>query len=612
MKSILIVFLSVLAGTAGARSVIVGCPTDSIGEFREVAEFAKSIGATHLDACQIEPSLWQWDQDRRDPYPNWSMYRPTIFKYVVPKALADYLPADYAARNLSVLKQRAEILKEFGFKSNFTGMEPAFLPERAYLEHPNWRGPRCDQARRARHEYYAPCTDDPEIRSLYLEAVEELCKACPFEYFNFRSNDSGAGFCWAQNLYPGANGPDRCLGGNMGRRVADFLEVIQQGAAKAGVRDAKVNVRAAFWSDDNLVLESLKRGQTVNSRRKDGANAVLPVGFPNRFNDCCGPIRAISRMAFIAEQLQKASATPDADIEIGLRDKDELDTKILLSRFLNGGIARGPVARWQAIRAVAVEIVGEALADDLTDAWELLEEGTKRIDSFETGGHLFTLGSLHQRWLIRPLVAFPSELTGEDRSYWRDYVFQAQTEEDADNLLDLQANRWLSGIGGKVLSSMALLKGAVPRIRRAAEKMAALRGKGRDEAANRYLEEQAAKFDFYVRMCVNAQHVIEFQSILDRTDRSKPPVDVSPAIGEQGDVRLDRLERLVRSEIDNTLEMIRILGSVRAPVVEMAADKAHETVMVYGPDLVDSLRRKIAVMEAHRRDFLRLYRSRNR
>ena len=59
-------------------------------------------------------------------------------------------------------------------------------------------------------------------------------------------------------------------------------------------------------------------------------------------------------------------------------------------------------------------------------------------------------------------------------------------------------------------------------------------------------------------------------------------------------------------------EMIRILGSVRAPVVEMAADKAHETVMVYGPDLVDSLRRKIAVMEAHRRDFLRLYRSRNR
>ena len=70
-----------------AGRVSVTCPTRSIEEYRELAIYAKSLGATHLDACQIEPSRWQWDVDRNDPYPNWSMCRPSIFKFVIPEEL---------------------------------------------------------------------------------------------------------------------------------------------------------------------------------------------------------------------------------------------------------------------------------------------------------------------------------------------------------------------------------------------------------------------------------------------------------------------------------------------------------------------------------------------
>ena len=278
MKRLLLLTLFAPLAARAASCIALSCPTDNLDEFRAMAAFAKSIGATHLDACQIEPSLWQWEQDRNDPYPNWSMYRPTIFKFIVPDELKAYLPADYAARNLQRLRERAAVLKEFGLKSAFSGMEPAYLPEQAYLDHPEWRGPRCDQARRARTEYYAPCLDDPGMRAIYLRTVTQLCRICPFDRFELRSNDSGSGFCWVQTLYPGMNGPDRCWGGDMATRVVAFMSLLQSGAAQAGLPDTKVNIRANFGGDGPAIRAALRPGQSINNTTKDGTAAVCIRG----------------------------------------------------------------------------------------------------------------------------------------------------------------------------------------------------------------------------------------------------------------------------------------------------------------------------------------------
>ena len=65
-------------------------------------------------------------------------------------------------------------------QADFSGMEPAYFPEQAYLDHPKWRGARCDQTRRSRSEYYAPCVENPEVRRMYVDAVAKLCTVCPF------------------------------------------------------------------------------------------------------------------------------------------------------------------------------------------------------------------------------------------------------------------------------------------------------------------------------------------------------------------------------------------------------------------------------------------------
>ena len=71
------------------RKISLECPTADLREYRKLAELAKELGATHLSASQIEPSMWQWNVNRYDPYPNWSLHRPTVFKYIVLCAKSD-------------------------------------------------------------------------------------------------------------------------------------------------------------------------------------------------------------------------------------------------------------------------------------------------------------------------------------------------------------------------------------------------------------------------------------------------------------------------------------------------------------------------------------------
>ena len=124
------------------RKINVICRTKSLDEYRRFAILAKKLGATHLEVNQIEPSMWLWDINRYDPYPNWGLEHPTLFKFIVPPELEKHYDKEYAKRNLEMLKSRAEILKELGLKAYFRGMEPAYMPESVYREHPEWRGAR--------------------------------------------------------------------------------------------------------------------------------------------------------------------------------------------------------------------------------------------------------------------------------------------------------------------------------------------------------------------------------------------------------------------------------------------------------------------------------------
>ena len=156
------------------------------------------------------------------------------------------------------------------------------------------------------------------------------------------------------------------------------------------------------------------------------------------------------------------------------------------------------------------------------------------------------------------------------------------------------------------------INGARRCLNRAIELFTELSESAGKEEAHRYLKGQLLKLKLYRCIICNANNVCRFQTILDRTDYSTPPMDRTPVIAEQGDIRLFRINEILREEIDNTLEILSLLEQAEQPILQTAPSQEFECVMIYGPDIADLLQKKITIMENHRRDFTRLYKSYNR
>ena len=597
------------------RRIKVSANTANLDEYRKLAEFAKEMGATHCGADQIEPSMWQWNQDRYDPYPNWSLYRPSLFKYIVPKELKKYLPEDYAKRNLKTLIERGKILKEFGLKATFNGMEPAYLPEQAYREHPEWRGPRCDQTRRARKEYYAPCLDNAEMRRIYVDAVAELCRLVPFETFELMTNDSGGGLCWNPRLYPGMNGPAACYFVPMADRIVNFMSVFQEGAAKAGLPNAEVNLSRYFSNDivEN-VIPKLKKNQAICGRTAKGKSFSMTIGYMSGHNEHTFPVAGLSRIVKIAEQLQNVQKNPDCSVNISLRSINDFDAMRFLRKYFKTKVPQGLTGRYQLLNDFAADFVGKEHADELVQAWDNIERAHDFMEHLNTGGHIFTLGTVHQRWLTRPLVGFPGELKPEEKQYYREFQFQAQSEADADNLVDLQGYRWLSGFSSVFAYTALFYQKFAPKVESAAKIFKKLIPFAKDKDVAHYLEMQSKKAEMYFCIGRNALHMISYQEILDRTDFTKTPEDTVLEADEQGDIRLYKLHRIHRDEVNNTVRIIRLIESTPEPLLQHAPSDEFETVMTLGTreKVLKDLYKKIEIMENHRRDLLRVYKDYNR
>ena len=448
------------------------------------------------------------------------------------------------------------------------------------------------------------------MRQMFVESVAKLCKAAPIDMIHILCNDSGSGLCWYQNLYPGANGPSHCKHISVGDRALDFLNMWQEGAAKAGIKDMRVNL-SHTWGIDNI-LPRLKPGQSLNGMTADGGQGFIEIGTPFR-NDHLAPVFMMPRPILVCKQLQKAQQS-SAPLRINLKGPEDLDAVRLLERYLHNPVGEGPLACYRALNEVAATFVGEAHAAQLLEVWQAVEDACELVGPYNTGGRLYDLGSVHQRWITRPFVAFPAELEGDDLHYWRDYIFQAQDEKHAMDMTDLQGHKWLAGYGGFFLlhstsrDMMALLQPCVA-------KATSLEGYAVDGTARRYLKGLTLRIRMALCIIRNARNAVEFQWMMDENPvPENEPVDKSQRPHFQGDAQLVRINQLVREEIDNCYDMIAILDEAdKADIpVLILVPKKFEQVLFLGPDVQDQLRHKIRIIEDHRRDFLRIWRSTNK
>jgi hypothetical protein len=443
------------------------------------------------------------------------------------------------------------------------------------------------------------------VLALYRESIRKLLKRCPeIEVISLHTNDSGSGMSWSRGLYPGRNGNTRYRHRKMYERYHDFFQCLREGARDVGVKELEIDAVWVRERDPELIATKLKRGMAISNREgPDGSEYKSKVGFLLDYFYPYYPARGIPFPVRFLEELEKAynGGAPRVFVLIGDRFNKELYFRIY-ERFWKKP-TRGYLARLELLKEMAAEQVGENEAETLLDVWLKLYQIQSGV--IHWGGKIFYMGGVQQRWLTRPFVPFPEELTPSEKDHYLPYLFQARTEARARNLHELQGTHVYRGLGGAALSGRSLERTRT-QIGEARERIKRIREKVGGEVLKQYelLDIRLQVLDCLANNCRNA---IRYQYTLDIIKEwdLRRPHEFSHSLITISEWTYIR--EVARDEIDNISVLIELLESTDAPLLDLAATKEEEDIRILGGDLTRQLRKKIKIMVAHWEDYERLF-----
>jgi hypothetical protein len=576
------------AAPAQPRSIAERDAAD-LADFERESTQAKARGLARVSITTgLPPSLWQFgpaDDPNPDPYPGWFVNNHSLLKILPPKELQPFVDLDYARRVQQILAARGKVLQKLGLKGHWNSDEPQALPEAFFAAYPKLRGARVDQPNRARKAWFAPCVDQPETLRLYREALKQLWTLCPvIESFSFLTSDSGSGFCWVPGLYPGINGHSDCKDRPMEERVAGFMKNFQEAANEFHFTvSVSINpIAPRQWMTPSFspevvsaIVKLLPSGMAVSGREgPDGR----PFAGERRtgYTALGGPFYPVIGLPAIG----------------GGR----------------GGGERGAanaIERATAQRAAAVQQVGEEWADAFVAMQSALNDAQTRLSALDFGSML-RFGHVLTRWISRPMVPFPEELAPADTAYYRKYLFQARTDAQAENLVDIQGMLMYRGWGAKMLFQR-VIETTIPDVRSALAQARRIAGGAKDAAIQHDWQNHARRLEAVICLLRSADNMVSYQAHLDRVRALDLKPEYDPPLGVTSDwARTDMME-LVRKETDNTVRLMELIRESDAPILDTAATPEEEYVMRLGPDLLAQLKRKIDLMNAHWTDYDRIF-----
>ncbi len=599
------------AATADGRfqKIIFGRYSENLESFTRFATQAKQSGATHIviTAEDLPWAMWQMDTPG-DPYPAWAVSNVGLLKVSVPEALRPFLPRAYSDTVMGMLKERCQVLRRLGLKAAFTTFEPQILPEAVYTAHPLWRGPQVDHPLRSRVPRFAPSIDNPEVLALYRESMRNLLAVCPeIEILSLHTNDSGSGMSWSGGLYQGPNGSAVGKERKMHERYRDFFGALQAGAADARTGPLEIDAEWVRETAPELVAGKLGPGMAVANLEGPGATGYkADVGFLLDYFYPFYPAMGLPLPVRYLEELEEASKSQAPRLFYLLGDRYDSELYFQIYDTFQKKPTHDDASRMLLLRGIAAARVGEANAGALVDAWMALNRIQRDADILNFGGTLFYIASVHQRWLTRPFVPFPEELTDAEIGYYRPFLFQARGEDRARDLGDIQGTRQYEGLGGMAVSGQLLVRMKAD-LARAQEDLRRIGASPAAGAWKQRLDRMEKRIQVFGHLVENCRNALQYQYALDfmKGGRLKRPVEFQQHLTDITEWRT--IKEIGRREMDNSIQLAELLERNPAGLIDTAKTSAEESIRVLGPDLASQLRRKVKIMAAHWEDYERLF-----
>lgn len=583
--------------------------------WRDFVALAAESGATHVEVGWLPFRYNTWFlPDNTDPYASWCNIGLGLFRAFPPAALQEWVPLDEARTVQGIIDAQVAELRRHGLKGVMNGCEPLWLPEGVYRAHPHWRGAQCELGRIARRPYFAANIDEPEVLELYRLAMQELATRFPeVDQVAFMANDSGSGLSWAPCIYPGMNGPSKCRGRDPGERVARWLEAMQDGAAAAGVK-----MRVHAWSSGlpaawvASTRAKLRSGLFMNWANNLGESyEVAGAGLGGGLWGVAYPALGISEPAAFISGLQNVYHNPKGDpgrCNISFA-ADRLPLARTLIETVIDNPGPGALNATRLLLSSAEKLTGTpALAERLLEVWDNVRLAQHAVRQIQQKGFSIALPwvCVTMRWLIRPLVPRPLDLTEAEAAGWRKFLFSVNSDaENADfgNVLGkivfkgesvAWMTRWILQEG------INRLKGSQATVKELAAQAAPELRPG--------LECYAAQLGAFACLAATVKHTVMYQCALDTAAQPQ----YGPNMMDYDDnILYDQralvLRKIAREELDNMSELLDLLRAHPGALLEHARKPEEESVFMLGTDVAAAVERKMNVMLDHWQDYEQLY-----
>jgi hypothetical protein len=530
------------------------------------------------------------------PWHEYAAYDRSLSKFFPDEKIVPFIPGDFVKNNRQLLMDKLKIIRNSGLSAGYRCNEPHFLPEEFFESYPHLRGPRVDHPRRSSQKEFAPCFNKKGTQEMYRNMVNDLFNNVPEIHTIYISmNDAGSGFCWADWLYSGPNGPTDCKNLKMSERVLNLVNVFMEVAGQTG-HDVDLLMNGMFTDHevddivnhlpDHCYVQGLGKGNFPSIKSIGSlAGSAYPVkGIINPL----GILRTLNRKSKKSPQRYSLSFGGAYDRGTELPETVEKVIDIVTDNLKNP-VETGLIPTLQNLKKLCVKWGGEESADLLFNAFVSLDEALKYKQATMAGLSTLYWG-VSTRHITRPLVFAPQKLTAEEEKYFLPYIFNVSLDEARRDYMDIH--------GG---SEVILPRGAVDHYISRLNYVSEILRNITHAPEEKNLQNMAVSLRIYssiIRSCGNfyKAQVIRNQNI----DKLSAPVHRPTKIPTwTGDQDLLAFNAIMRDELDNTEELIDLLKNGGIDLINHAKDPALEDTFLLGSNLIEQLNKKRKIMLDH-------------
>lgn len=428
------------------------------------------LGYSHIEVNALATHIPFVERVPDEFYSQFYSYCAALDQFVESRLNQGQYPPEYLNANLNLLKKYAVLARKYGMRAGILCFEPRSVPEKLFERYPMLRGARIDHPMRSWKPRYTLAISHPAVQDHYAELMRNLLTEVPeLDYMSVWTNDSGSGFEHTASLYVGRNGGAYLIrewrnhekvAEAAGKNAVNWLRVLRNAAAKTNP-DFRVCMRIEpFKVEHDVIVRELDKGLDIEVPSLLVRGYDLPYSHPV-YPEIKGVAGSAYHLSFDAQEKPILERFRERQIEphfvyargtgynfeplLGIPypwmtyEKLKAAADLGATHLAHMGGGAPPTLTpyninqeiWrefqfaktlnidEAVKKIAQRWVGEKLAGDLVQVWKLAEQAIRHIPPLP----LYSgFGYVWYRLWVRPYVLNFEAIPKTERAYYEKFL----------------------------------------------------------------------------------------------------------------------------------------------------------------------------------------------